>query len=97
MCGVRFGDVKIPNNCVQICHASYQPAATDKLCETGRWYHIAAVWTGSTWDIYIDGQYVTGTQTAGETIDLTSDKLRWFPDRCVIRRRTLPLRIYRRG
>ena len=73
MCGVRFGDVKIPNNCVQICHASYQPAATDKLCETGRWYHIAAVWTGSTWDIYIDGQYVTGTQTAGETIDLTSD------------------------
>lgn len=73
VCGVRFGDVKIPNNCVQICHDSYQPAATERLCETNKWYHIAAVWTGSTWDIYIDGQYVTGAQTAGETIDLTSD------------------------
>lgn len=73
VCGVRFGDVKIPNNCVQICHDSYQPAATDRLCDTGKWYHIAAVWTGSTWDIYIDGQYITGTPTGGETIDLTSD------------------------
>lgn len=70
-CGVRFGDVKVPNNCVQICHGSYQPAATSALCDAGKWYHIAAVWTGSTWDIYINGQYITGTSTAGETMNLT--------------------------
>lgn len=70
-CGVRFGDVKVPNNCVQICHGSYQPAATAALCDAQKWYHIAAVWTGSTWDIYINGQYITGTSTAGETMNLT--------------------------
>ncbi|MCM1177071.1 MAG: DUF1735 and LamG domain-containing protein [Bacteroidales bacterium] len=73
ICGVRFGDVKIANNVMQICHDSYQPAATDKPFDTGKWYHVAAVWTGATWDIYIDGQYATGTPTGGETIDLTSN------------------------
>ena len=70
-CGVRFGDVKVPNNCVQICHGNYQPAATTALCDAGKWYHIAAVWTTSSWDIYINGQYITGTTTAGETMNLT--------------------------
>lgn len=42
-CCVRFGDVKIDNNVLQICHDSYQPAAIDKPFETGRWYHVAAV------------------------------------------------------
>lgn len=73
ICGVRFGDVKVPNNCVQICHDSYQPAASNNPCSTNTWYHVAAVWTGTSWDIYIDGLYITGTQTAGETIDLSSD------------------------
>ncbi|MBO8444581.1 MAG: DUF1735 domain-containing protein [Bacteroidetes bacterium] len=73
VCGVRFGDVKIDPNVVQICHDSYQPAATAAPCSTNTWYHIAAVWTGTTWDIYIDGRYITGTTTAGETIDLSSD------------------------
>lgn len=70
-CGVRFGDVKVPKNCVQICHGDYQPAATSALCDSNKWYHIAAVWTGSTWDIYINGQYITGTSTGGETMNLT--------------------------
>ena len=73
VCGVRFGDVKVPMNCLQICHDSYQPAATQNLFDTDKWYHVAAVWTGSTWDIYIDGLYITGATTAGETIDLSSD------------------------
>lgn len=73
ICGVRFGDVKIPNNVLQICHESYQPAATSAPFSTGQWYHVAAVWTGSTWDIYIDGLYITGATTAGETIALNSD------------------------
>lgn len=73
ICGVRFGDVKVPKDCIQICHGDYQPAASDKPFDTETWYHVAAVWTGSTWDIYINGIYATGTTTQGETIDLSSD------------------------
>ncbi|MGM9752957.1 MAG: DUF1735 and LamG domain-containing protein [Candidatus Cryptobacteroides sp.] len=73
VCCMRFGDVKVDNNVVQICHDDYQPAATALPCDTGRWYHVAAVWSSSSWDIYIDGQYATGTPTAGETMNLCSD------------------------
>lgn len=73
VCCVRFGDVKIDNNVLQICHDSYQPAATDKPFETGKWYHVAAVWSGTSRDIYINGQYANGVPVASETIDLTSD------------------------
>lgn len=69
-CSVRFGDVKIDKNVVQICHESYQPAATDRPCDANKWYHVAAVWTGSSWDIYIDGQYAAGTPTQGESMNL---------------------------
>lgn len=70
---VRFGDVKVSPNAVQICHDSYQPAAESNKFDTNKWYHVAAVWTGSTFDIYIDGQYATGVPVGGETIDLTSN------------------------
>ena len=78
ICGVRFGDVKVDPDCIQICHDSYQPAASDKPFSLEKWYHVAAVWTGSSWDIYIDGQYATGVETQGETIDLTSDNAKGF-------------------
>ncbi len=70
-CLVRFGDVKVDKDCIQICHESYQPAATDKPFSKNRWYHVAAVWTGSSWDLYIDGQFASGVATQGETIDLS--------------------------
>lgn len=72
-CGVRFGDVKVPNNVLQICHGDYQPAATAKPFDTGKWYHVAAVWSEKSWNIYIDGVFVTGVATQGETMNLTSD------------------------
>lgn len=72
-CLMRFGDVKVDNNCIQICQGSYQPAAMDKPCDTNTWYHVAAVWTGKSLDIYIDGQYVTGVPTNGEPVNLTAD------------------------
>lgn len=43
ICGVRFGDVKVDPDCIQICHDSYQPAATDKPFDKEKWYHVAAV------------------------------------------------------
>ncbi len=77
MCAVRFGDVKIDKNIMQICHESYQPAATSKPFDTGKWYHVAAVWSGSSWDIYVDGQYVTGVATQGETLNLNETAGNW--------------------
>ncbi len=68
-CSVRFGDVKIDKNVVQICHENYQPAATDRPCDVNKWYHVAAVWTGSSWDIYIDGQFAAGAPTQGESMN----------------------------
>ena len=34
-----------------------------------KWYHVAAVWTGSSWDIYIDGQFAAGAPTQGESMN----------------------------
>ena len=72
-CLVRFGDVKVDKDCIQICHDSYQAAATDKPLSTGKWYHVAAVWTGSSWDLYIDGQFASGVATQGETMNLSKN------------------------
>ena len=74
-CAVRFGDVKIDRNVLQICRDNYQPAATAKPFDTKKWYHVAAVWNANSkeWNIYIDGQFAAGTATQGETMDLTSN------------------------
>ena len=74
VCMVRFGDVKVPKDCLQICHDSYQPAAADKPLQTKRWYHVAAVWSGSSWDLYIDGQFATGVPTGGELMNLAEGR-----------------------
>lgn len=71
--GMRFGDVKISPNTLQVCHESYQPAAEGKGLDTDKWYHVAAVWTGEAFNIYINGQFATGVPVAGETINLASD------------------------
>lgn len=74
-CAVRFGDVKIQRNMLQICRDNYQPAATAKPFDTQKWYHVAAVWNANSkeWNIYIDGQFAAGTATQGETMDLTTN------------------------
>lgn len=71
-CCLRFGDVKVDNNVLQILHGNYQPAATNNPFQTGKWYHVAGVWNSTSWSIYIDGQYITGSVHAGETISLST-------------------------
>lgn len=68
---MRFGDVKIGKDVVQVCMGDYQPAATKVPCATGKWYHLAAVWSRSSLKIYIDGRFITETPNRGEAVDIT--------------------------
>ncbi len=72
---MRFGDVKIGKDVVQVCKGDYQPAATTVPCATGKWYHLAAVWSRSALRIYIDGRFITETPNRGETVDITEVQL----------------------
>lgn len=75
--GLRFGDVKIKPDQLQICHGNYQPAASTSL-DKGRWYHVAAVYDGAKLSIYVDGAEAGGMAMSGETINLTSVSSRGF-------------------
>lgn len=75
--GLRFGDVKIKPNQLQVCHGDYQPAAATPL-EKGKWYHVAAVYDGAKLSIYVDGAEAGGMAMSGETINLTSVSTRGF-------------------
>lgn len=67
---IRFGDVSIPNNRMQIAGGS---TATNVPMDfsTGVWYHVAAVYDGAQLKVYINGQ-LQATTTASRTIDLTN-------------------------
>lgn len=68
---MRFGDVKIGKDVVQVCKGDYQPAATKMPCATDKWYHLAAVWSKTSLKIYIDGRFITETPNRGEKVDIT--------------------------
>ena len=72
---IRFGDVKIGYDVLQVCRGDYQPAAINNPCSTGKWYHVAGVWTRSSLRIYIDGQFITETAHKGETVDISQVQL----------------------
>lgn len=81
---LRFGDVSINRNQLMLAggevsygssskdKGKFQLAATDDL-STGRWYHVAAVYTGSSMELYIDGRLVSSTEAARGVIDLSWD------------------------
>lgn len=71
--GLRFGDVKIEKNQMQVCVGQeFQPAAS-QLFETKKWYHVATVWDGKTLDLYIDGSYAGGMATDGRTVNISGN------------------------
>lgn len=68
---MRFGDVKIGKDVLQVCYGDYQPAAIQNPCATGRWYHMAAVWSRSSLKLYIDGRLMTEAPHRGEKVNIT--------------------------
>ena len=67
---MRFGDVKIGYDVLQVCKGDYQPAAISSPCALNQWYHVAAVWSRSVLRVYIDGQLVAEQKHKGETVDI---------------------------
>ncbi|MDR2362680.1 MAG: DUF1735 and LamG domain-containing protein [Prevotellaceae bacterium] len=78
---LRFGDVSIARDeimlaggevTVGITKGKYQLAAPDKFV-VGRWYHVAAVYTGFAMNLYIDGRLAASTDAAQGIIDMSWD------------------------
>ena len=67
---MRFGDVKIGWDVLQVCKGDYQPAAINAPCATNKWYHVATVWSKNSMKVYIDGRLVAEQKNLGEPIDL---------------------------
>ncbi len=71
--GLRFGDVKIEKDQMQVCVGQeFQPAASEHF-NTKQWYHVATVWDGKTLDLFINGAYAGGMATDGRTVNISGN------------------------
>jgi hypothetical protein len=72
---VRFGDVAIQNNQVELAggliNGNKYPVAGNTLFSTGQWYHVAAVYNGSTISVYVNGALDNYTVAEQGGINLT--------------------------
>lgn len=72
---LRFGDVSIPNNQLQLAggliNSKKFPVSSKAFFSTGQWYHVAVVYNGSRMTLYVNG--VADNYTDAETggINLT--------------------------
>lgn len=74
---LRFGDVNIKNNQLQLAGGGY-PVTTKTLFETGKWYHVAVVYDGAKIGIYVDGVQDSSVDAPRGTIDLSVEGDRAF-------------------
>ena len=75
---LRFGDVSIDNDQLmlaggEVTGAGQYQLAADFRFTTNRWYHIAAVYTGKSMELYIDGKRAASTEAFQGFIDFTFD------------------------
>jgi hypothetical protein len=66
---LRFGDVAIEKDQIQVAGKGLETTAPTPFA-TDRWYHVAAVYDGSTVKIYINGKLDVSKAAAGGTINL---------------------------
>ena len=74
---LRFGDVSIPNNKLQLAGGQINgggkfPVTSQATFATGKWYHVAAVYNGSTISVFVDGVLDNYTDAQSGGIDLTN-------------------------
>lgn len=67
---LRFGDVNIDKNQIQLAGGKYPVTGTLQF-ETGKWYHVAVVYDGAQIRFYINGELNASTDAPRGTIDLT--------------------------
>jgi hypothetical protein len=72
---LRFGDVAVANNQVELAggliNGNKYPVAGNTLFSTGQWYHVAAVYNGSTISVYVNGVLDNYTVAEAGGINLT--------------------------
>lgn len=66
---LRFGDVTIKPNQIQVAGSGVETTAPT-LFDTGKWYHVAAVYDSKTVKIYINGKLDVNKAAAGTPINL---------------------------
>jgi hypothetical protein len=72
---LRFGDVAVANNQVELAggliNGNKYPVAGNTLFSTGQWYHVAAVYNGSTVSVYVNGALDNYTVAEAGGVNLT--------------------------
>jgi hypothetical protein len=72
---LRFGDVSIPNNQLQLAGGliagNKYPVSSKASFATGKWYHVAVVYNGATNALYINGVLDNYTDAAAGGVNLT--------------------------
>jgi Domain of unknown function (DUF1735)/Concanavalin A-like lectin/glucanases superfamily len=72
---LRFGDVAVANNQVELAggliNGNKYPVAGNTLFSTGQWYHVAAVYNGSTISVYVNGVLDNYTVAEAGGVNLT--------------------------
>lgn len=71
---LRFGDVAIEKDQIQVAGKGLETTAPTPFA-TDRWYHVAAVYDGSTVKIYINGKLDVSKAAAGGTINLGDSRV----------------------
>lgn len=79
---LRFGDVSCDPDQLQLAAGTVggkkYPMTLNMHFATGRWYHIACVYNGTTITMYVNGKAESSTTTGGGTVDLTWDYMGGF-------------------
>jgi hypothetical protein len=72
---LRFGDVSIPNNQLQLAggliNSKKFPVSSKAFFATGQWYHVAIVYNGSRMTLYVNGVFDNYTDAETGGINLT--------------------------
>ena len=74
---MRFGDVKIDPNQLQVIHGAYNPASAEGFA-TNKWYHVAMVYSGAKLAMYINGKFEASVDADGSPINLTASRQNGF-------------------
>jgi hypothetical protein len=72
---LRFGDVSVANNQMQLAgglvNGNKYPVTSKTFFSTGKWYHVAVIYNGSTMSLYVNGVLDNYADASSGGINLT--------------------------
>lgn len=79
---LRFGDVSVPNNALELAggliNTKKYPVNSNTLFSAGKWYHVAAVYDGTTISLFVNGVLDSYTDAESGGINLSDNYLGGF-------------------